>query len=57
MTYRRLKSYLEHLSDDELSRDIVIKINDEYYVVSALVNTLNSDVFDDAQLILEVIND
>lgn len=57
MTYRRLKSYLEHLSEDELSRDIVIKINDEHYVVSALVNTLNSDVFDDGQLILEVIND
>lgn len=57
MTYRRLKSYLEHLSEDELSRDIVIKINDEHYVVSALVNTLNCDIFDDGQLILEVIND
>ena len=57
MTYKQLKMYLDSLDADELSRDVTIEFNKEYYpVVSypSFVDGEECDLFDAGQLILRL---
>tara|TARA_R100001510_G_C7625484_1_gene185446 strand:+ start:964 stop:1164 length:201 start_codon:yes stop_codon:yes gene_type:complete len=57
MTYKQLKTWLESLDADELSRDVTIQFNKEYYSVAKYPSFADSeeyDLFDDGQLILRI---
>jgi len=57
VTYKQLKMYLDSLNADELSRDVSIEFNREFYPVVRypyFVNAEQCDVFDEGQLILKV---
>jgi hypothetical protein len=57
MTYKQLKMYLDSLDADELSRDVTIEFNKEYYSVyeyPSFVDVEECDVFDEGQLILRI---
>jgi len=57
MNYKQLKTWLESLDADELSRDVTIEFNKEYYSVikyPSFVDSEESDLFDKGQLILRI---
>ena len=57
MNYKQLKMWLDTLDDDELSRDVTIEFNKEYYPVvkyPSFVDSEESDLFDAGQLILRI---
>ena len=56
MTYKELKRYLDSLDADELSRDVTIEFNKEYYPVwyPSFVGGEECDLFDEGQLILRI---
>lgn len=57
MTYKQLKIYLDSLDVDELSRDVTIEFNKEYYPVvryPSFVDGEECDLFDKGQLILRL---
>jgi len=57
VTYKQLKIWLDSLDADELSRDVAIEFNREFYPVVKypyFVDAEQCDVFDEGQLILKV---
>jgi len=57
VTYKQLKILLDGLDADELSRDVVIEFNKEYYSVvkyPSFVDGEECDLFDAGQLVLRL---
>ena len=57
MTYKELRRYLDCLNEDELSRDVRVKLDDELYtlITSAyFVDKGESKLFDNGQLLLRI---
>ena len=57
MTYKELRRYLDCLNEDELSRDVSVKLDDELYplITSAyFVDKGESKLFDNGQLLLRI---
>jgi len=57
MNYKQLKMWLDTLDADELSRNVTIEFNKEYYPVvkyPSFVDSEESDLFDKGQLILRI---
>lgn len=57
VTYKQLKMYLDSLDADELSRDVTIEVNKEYYPVvkyPSFVDGEECDLFDEGQLVLRI---
>ena len=57
MTYKQLKIWLDSLDADELSRDVAIEFNKEYYSVvkyPSFVDGEECDLFDEGQLVLRI---
>lgn len=57
MTYKQLKIWLDRLDADELSRDVAIEFNKEYYSVvkyPSFVDGEECDLFDAGQLVLRL---
>ncbi len=57
MTYKELRRYLDCLNEDELSRDVRVKLDDELYplITSAhFVDNGESKLFDNGQLLLRI---
>jgi len=57
VTYKQLKIWLDSLDADELSRDVAIEFNKEYYSVvkyPSFVDGEECDLFDEGQLVLRI---
>ena len=57
MTYKELRRYLDCLNEDELSRDVRVKLDNELYPVitsAHFVDKGESKLFDNGQLLLRI---
>ena len=57
MTYKQLKIYLDSLDDNELSKDVRIKLGDGLYPLisyACFAERDESELFDESQLFLKV---